>query len=109
MSRTGEALGAIYDGLPGYKVGGTSKEAATKILPTLNERQQEVIDALRADELAGGTGLTPDETASKVGRNLLALRPRFTELGKHMGLIEKTGEKRKNESGLDAAVWRLKK
>lgn len=101
---------AGYPNSPGFKEPTTSQEAAAKIAPTLNERQQEVIDALRADAIANGTGLTADETAAKIGRDEKAVRPRFTELGpKNKNLIEKTGERRQNESGLAAAVWRLKK
>ena len=106
---TDRALLNGYPETPGFTEPTTSKEAAAKIASTLSLRQQEVIDALRADERAGGTGLTPDETAVKVGRSLLAVRPRFVELGKHKGLIEKTGERRSNDSGLDATVWRLRK
>ena len=106
---TDRALLNGYPETPGFTEPTTSKEAAAKIAPTLSLRQQEVIDALRADELAGGTGLTPDETSTKIGRSLLAVRPRFSELGKQLGLIEKTGERRHNESGLDASVWRLRK
>lgn len=96
-----------YPDAPGWKEPTTSRAAAEKIAPTLNGRQQEV---LREIGRAGPAGLTPDEAAARVGRTVLAVRPRFSELGpKHLNLIEKTGERRKNESGLEASAWRERK
>jgi DNA-binding IclR family transcriptional regulator len=50
-------------------------------------------------------GLTADEIAAKLGESVLAVRPRVSELF-HAGLIEKTGERRPNASGLNAHVWK---
>ena len=50
-------------------------------------------------------GLTADEIAVKFGESVLAVRPRVSELF-HAGLIEKTGERRPNTSGLNAHVWK---
>lgn len=107
MSRTGEFyLGDGYPNSAGFTEPTTSRAAAEAINATLTVRQREVIDAMRD---AGDLGLTADETAAKIGRDVLAVRPRLTELGKHKGLIEKTGERRRNESNLLASVWRLRK
>jgi predicted ArsR family transcriptional regulator len=54
---------------------------------------------------ATASGLTADEAAAKLDESVLAVRPRVSELF-HAGLIEKTGERRLNASGLFAHVWR---
>ena len=106
MSRTAEGLGYGYPNEPGWKEPTTSREAAAKVEATVGERREEVLRELR---LAGPRGLTPDEAAARLGRTVLSVRPRFTELGpKHLGKIEKTGERRTNESGMAAAAWRIK-
>ena len=51
------------------------------------------------------SGLTADEIAAKLDEIVLAVRPRVSELF-HAGLIEKTGERRLNASGLAAHVWK---
>lgn len=50
--------------------------------------------------------MTPDECAASMGESILSVRPRFTELKKR-GLIRKSGDCRKNASGVRAAVWEL--
>jgi predicted ArsR family transcriptional regulator len=50
-------------------------------------------------------GLTADEVAARLGESVLAVRPRVSELF-HAGLIEKTGDRRANASGLAAHVWK---
>ena len=104
MGRYSDQMLLPYHGAAGFKEHTTSLDAALAVTETLNERQREVMGALRQ---AGEQGLTPDEAAARIGRTVLAARPRFTEL-KLMGLIEKTGQRRANESGLLAAVWRSK-
>ena len=49
------------------------------------------------------SGLTADEIAAQLDESVLAVRPRVSELF-HAGLIEKTGERRRNDSGLNAHV-----
>ena len=93
-----------YPNSPGFKSPGTSQEAAEKMVGRVAYLQGKCLDVLRrCDEW----GLTPDQCASALGESLLSIRPRFTEL-KEMGLIEKTGERRKNASGMSATVWRVK-
>jgi predicted ArsR family transcriptional regulator len=60
-----------------------------------------VIDVLAATP----SGLTADEIAATLDESVLAVRPRVSELF-HAGLIEKTGERRRNQSGLSAHVWK---
>jgi hypothetical protein len=60
-----------------------------------------VLDVLAARP----AGLTADEIAAALDESVLAVRPRVCELF-HAGLIEKTGERRRNPSGLSAHVWK---
>ncbi len=50
---------------------------------------------------------TADEAAARLGIDKLAVRPRFSELAK-MNLIADSNLRRKNESGKQAIVWRIK-
>ena len=52
-------------------------------------------------------GLTSSELANKIGRNLLTIRPRTTEL-KHQGLIIDTEKDRKNENGKPEIIYKLR-
>lgn len=106
MSRTFEGL-SQYPDSPGFKEPTTSRDAAIRIKPATEALYA---DILRQIELAGDRGLTADEAAARLGHSVLLIRPRFSELGpRHQGKIEKTGERRKNESGLAAAAWRIKR
>lgn len=95
-----------YPASPGFKENTTSRDAARAIsakAPTLRNR------VLAAIKDAGPAGLTADEAADKLGETVHAVRPRLTELGpKHANLIESTGMRRPNASGLMAKVWRAK-
>jgi hypothetical protein len=105
MSRISEVLHAApYGVLPGHKEPTTSRDAARTMGGTAALLRERVLVAVIA---AGERGLTPDETATILGESVLAIRPRFSELGpKHYGLITPTGERRRNESGLLAKAWR---
>jgi hypothetical protein len=50
-------------------------------------------------------GLTADQLGRLVGAGPLSMRPRLSEL-RSSGLIEATPERRKNDSGIGAIVWR---
>lgn len=96
------SIATQYPQHPGYKVTGTSQDAADAMAehaPTLRERCLELI-ARRGE-------LTTDEAAEALGVSVLAVRPRFSEL-RTMGKIEQTGARRTNESGMTANVWRIK-
>jgi predicted transcriptional regulator len=89
-----------YPDAPGFKEEGTSNEAARKIEPragTLRELAYATISHSSA-------GLTADEVAARMGETVLAIRPRLTEL-KLAGRIVRTGQRRRNISGMNAAVW----
>lgn len=62
---------------------------------------------LRAQVLAvlRDGSLTADECAAVLHKSVLSIRPRVTELVR-LGLIADTGRTRKNQSGINATVWR---
>jgi hypothetical protein len=92
-----------YPKAPGFKALGTSSEAAKVVDNDAAFIRDLVLGAL---ERAGSRGLTADEAADLLRRDKLAVRPRFSELLAD-GKIMKTEERRKNDSGLRATVWRI--
>ena len=106
MSRIAEnAYGdtpAPYPKSPGFKTGGTSQEAARKFKAHAYALSAHVLVEIIA------APSTADEVASKLGQNVLAVRPRLSELFAQ-GKIERVPNvRRKNASGMSAAVWRKK-
>jgi predicted ArsR family transcriptional regulator len=95
----GGGLVMPYENNTGWKGQETSKQAAKEIsgkAPTLRNQVFELFTR--------GTHLTADEVAEKLGKDILSIRPRISELGK-LGYIEATNERRKNASGKSAVVW----
>jgi hypothetical protein len=98
---TVEPRAAAYPAHAGWK-SPTSKHAAIAIEPyakTLRGR------ALAEFRYCYPKGLTADQLGRLVGAGPLSMRPRLSEL-RSSGLIEATPERRKNNSGIDAIVWR---
>lgn len=93
-----------YPGAPGFKAPGTSREAARAVAPGAGVVREAVFEAIRA---SGSGGLTADEAAASVGRKPAYVRPRVSELSKE-GRIERTGERRRNDTGLMAMAWRAR-
>lgn len=93
-------LDLTYPDSPGYKEGGTSKDAASDVAGRAKYLQSRCLRALR------GGNFTADELAAIIGEHVLSVRPRISELYKK-GLVCKSGEKRPNQSGKKAIVWRL--
>lgn len=92
-----------YPAFPGSKGGDTSRQAAETIAPMASNWRGKVA-RLMVDFYP--IGFTPDEAAKELNATSFMIRPRFTELSA-AGLIEKTGERRRNpNSSLRAAVWR---
>lgn len=90
-----------YPEAPGFKDRDTSRKAAESVAGTAPHLRRVVLDLLKRHPL----GLTADEAAAKLEQSVLSVRPRFTELLRD-GLIDDTGERRKNASGRSAKVWR---
>ncbi len=108
MSRIAEGFEyGPYGDLPGHKESTTSKDAALTIARTAVNLRALVLAALEA---AGPRGLTSDEVAARLNQSVLSIRPRISELGPgRLNLIERTGERRWNFSGLKAACWKVRK
>jgi hypothetical protein len=95
----------LYPAFPGSKGGGggTSHEAAEAIAPVASNWRGKVAKLLAESY---PRDFTPDEAAQTLEASSFLIRPRFTELSA-AGLIERTGERRRNpNSTLNAAVWR---
>jgi predicted ArsR family transcriptional regulator len=92
----------IYPDAPGFKVSGTSEQAAEAMGSTANKRRAAVLAQL-AQYPAGATA---DEVARDLNLSVLSVRPRVSELNR-TGKIKQTGARRKNESGMTATVWRI--
>lgn len=99
MSRMSELVPHKYPDAPGYKEPTTSRDAAKAVRPRVSALAQRILNLVRYQPM------TPDEAALALEQSLLTIRPRFSELNK-LGLIEKTGARRPNASGLMAHVWR---
>lgn len=86
-----------YPHSPGYKVTGTSEDAARQMASRAPNLRAKALAALQERDM------TPDEIAALLGESVLAVRPRLTELCRE-GLARKTGQRRKNASGCAANV-----
>jgi hypothetical protein len=93
-----------YPEAPGFKERTTSKEAARKIKPRAPGLRDLCVAALTE---AWPSGMTPDQCADVLGKTVLAIRPRFTEL-KLLGIIEASSRVAPNASGANARVYYLK-
>ena len=89
-----------YPNAPGYKARDTAKLSARQSAPKAPRLRNMVYDML----LLRGP-LTADECAAYLHVDRLAIRPRFSELAA-TGRIADTTERRLNDSGKKAIVWR---
>ena len=90
----------LYPHTPGAKRAGTSKLAADSMrwrAPGLRARVLAVLTRYQP--------LTADEVASMLNASILSIRPRLSEL-LALGKIVETSERRRNQSGKMATVWR---
>lgn len=93
-----------YPNSPGYKKSGTSREAAIKIAPKAPSLRDKALEIFKQHHRLG---LTADELAFLLDQSVLSIRPRVSELFR-LGLIEDSGQRRKNDSDSTVTVWRLK-
>ena len=93
---------ASYPTHAGWKEPTTSKEAAIAVEPKAKKLRAYVLADLKRNPAS-----TADEIAERLGETVLSIRPRVAELHRDC-LIEKTGIKRRNESGLLAHTWRVR-
>ena len=90
-----------YPNSCGFKErGGTSEQAANAMQGSARILRDRVFAALARE------AMTADECAAKLKESILSIRPRFSELAKD-NMILRTGERRKNASGMQAAVWTI--
>jgi predicted ArsR family transcriptional regulator len=95
-------FGATYPHAPGYARGSeTSRAAAAEaVAPKLRVLHRMVLECLLA------APLVIDEISTKVGKHLLIIRPRVTEL-KELGLVEVTKERGTSALGHSQSVVKL--
>lgn len=93
---------ARYPRAPGHKEPTTSRDAARSVAHEADALRALAFGAVAA---AGEWGLTAHECAAQVGRSIMTISPRLSELRK-LGRIEPTSRRRRNESGRSAIAWR---
>ncbi len=93
---------SLYPNVPGSAALDTSQDAAESMRESAPTLRAKALDVLRRRN-----GMTADEVADSLGKSVLAIRPRVTELFK-LGLIEDSGYRRANASGRMAVVWRTR-
>ena len=89
---------------PGFKnkSDGPSQQAAIEIAGDAKSMRAHCLALLQSAQL------TADEVASTLGRSVLSIRPRISELYVQ-GKIEDSGARRLNGSGKRATVWAAKR
>lgn len=92
------ATTAAYPEHPGAKVAGTSQEAADAASVTAKFLREQCYALLQRQNL------TADECAVLMGKSILSIRPRFSELATSNRIFD-TGIRRTNNSGRAATVW----
>jgi len=92
-----------YNGVPGFKTGGASKEAAYAITPNAEILRERIYRAIKA---AGERGATADEASAAIGVSPFAGRPRATEL-RAMNRIKPSiiNKRRPSSTGRSSTVW----
>jgi hypothetical protein len=97
MSRLPE----VYPDSPGFKASGPSEQAATAISSSTAKTLRDQVLKTIANAPAG---LSADAVADRLGRSVLSVRPRVSEL-RRLGEIRPTTARAKNESGMTATIW----
>lgn len=88
-----------YPHEPGFKVDGTSREAAEGIAPRAANLCDLTLACLKRKPM------TPEEVAKELLEPVHSIRPRFSQLAAR-DLIVKTDQRRKAMGGRMAQVWR---
>lgn len=97
---TQESLFERYPTYPGSRNTDTSRDAAKDIAPKAEVIRSKIMRMLRVRDMS------PDECAAELELNILAVRPRFSELYK-LGKIERTDKRALTASKKRAIVWRV--
>lgn len=88
-----------YPDRPGYKKRDTSRQAAKDVSHKAPTLRRKILFAIK-----GATGLTADEACHVAKVDILAGRPRVSELARN-GQIVDTGRRRALASGKMGIVW----
>ena len=96
-----DLFGLAYPDRPGFKARETSSDAGDSIAPKAATLREQVLLAIRRKPG------TPEEVALLLREDLLAIRPRFSELSA-ANLIEDTGCRGRSRSGRSCIVWRAR-
>jgi hypothetical protein len=91
-----------YPRAPGFKTRGPSQEAARRVAGDASRLRAAVL----AELYQWPNGRTADEIAAGLRRSILSVRPRVSELLAD-GKIMPTEDRRRNESGHSATVWKV--
>lgn len=92
-----------YPHRPGWKGTETSRLAAEAVAATDKPLMDKCEDIFR---ICWPEGLTADEVAEVLGKSILSIRPRISQL-KQLNIIFATGERRLTASGQRADVLRM--
>lgn len=87
-----------YPDAPGYKARETSRAAAEAAAPMAMSLRARVYEAIKAKPD------TPEGVAKRLREDILAVRPRFSELSAR-GLIEDSGTRGPSRGGRASIVW----
>lgn len=93
-----------YPDVPGHRGVDTSIAAAEAVKDRAKILREKCFAYVKR---WGMTGCTADECAAALNESVLSIRPRFTELLR-ANRIQDTGTRRKNDSGRNAIVWKVK-
>ena len=89
-----------YPASPGFKTSGPSQDAAQAVSSTAKTLRDQVLKIIAA----APAGLSADAAADLLGKFVLSVRPRVSELHR-LGEIQSTAQRVKNASGMSATVW----
>jgi transposase len=88
-----------YPDQPGFKAPGPSEQAAQAICSTAKKLRDQVLKIIAE----APAGLSADAVADRLGKSVLSVRPRVSEL-RRLGEIQPTTQRVKNQSGMSATV-----
>ena len=91
-----------YPNTPGFKVRGTSSEAARRVAPRAKRLLDRIQDFIETNYPAS---FTADQIAALLGEPIFSVRPRVSELHRG-GKIVNSGARAPNASGMTATAWR---
>lgn len=95
-----EYLAMKYPDKSGYQNQETSKQAAQDIKPRAKKLEARVLEVIRSFPF----GCSPERAAQELEKNIISVRPRFTQL-KLKGFIEDSGRRDRTECNKSSIIW----